>query len=119
MSAAECKVLIVDDDADTRDALVAALTDAGFRVEQAATGTMALECIDRSGVPDVILLDLRMPGMDGAQFLERTRGLGARVIMLTGDSSVRLLQFARKAKLMAKPVDLDELETAVKEACAA
>ena len=118
MSAAECKVLIVDDDADTRDALVAALTDAGFRVEQAATGTIALECIDRS-VPDVILLDLRMPGMDGAQFLERTRGLGARVIMLTGDSSVRLLTFARNAKLMAKPVDLDELETAVKEACAA
>jgi len=38
---------------------------------------------------------------------------------LTGDSSARLVQFARSAKLLAKPIDLDQLEKAVEEACAA
>jgi CheY-like chemotaxis protein len=119
MSASECNVLIVDDDADTRDALASALRDAGFVVEQAASGAQALERMDQGGQPDVILLDLRMPGMDGAQFLERTREAKARVILLTGDSSARLLRFAREATLLTKPVDLEQLEAAVKEACAA
>jgi CheY-like chemotaxis protein len=114
-----CKVLIVDDDEDTREALSEALRDAGFFVEQVATATEALERMDEQGEPDVILLDLRMPGMDGAQFLERTANRRARVIVLTGDSSARLLRFARGAKLLPKPVDLEDLEAAVKEACAA
>ena len=119
MNADPCRVLIVDDDADTRDALADALADAGFLVEQAATGAQALGQMDRSGDPDVILLDLRMPGMDGAQFLERARGTRARVIVLTGEASSRVLSLARNAKVLAKPIDLDQLEAAVKEACAA
>jgi len=119
MSTHGCRILVVDDDADTREALVDALADAGFLVDQAPSGAKALEWIDRNGEPDVILLDLRMPEMDGAQFLERTRGSSARVIMLTADASARLVRFARDAKLLSKPIDLDQLETAVKEACAA
>src|SRR3954465_15077178 len=119
MSAGQCKVLVVDDDVDTREALSSALAEAGFLVEQAANGDEALESISEIGEPDVILLDLRMPGMYGDQFLERARGLRSRVIVLTGDSSARLLRFARDAKLLSKPVDLDQLEVAVKEACAA
>ena len=119
MNADPCRVLIVDDDADTRDALADALTDAGFLVEQACTGAQALQRINQSGDPDVILLDLRMPGMDGAQFLERARGTHARVIMLTGEASGRVLRLARNAKVLAKPIDLDQLELAVKEGCAA
>jgi len=119
MSVAQCKVLIVDDDVDTREALSDALSAAGFRVEQQPDAAKALEHIERHGHPDVILLDLRMPGMDGAQFLERIPDLRSRVVVLTGDSSARLIQFARDAKLLSKPVDLDQLEAAVKEACAA
>ncbi len=119
MSTRGCKVLIVDDDADTRDALAEALGDAGFLVEQVPSGAKALEWIDRNGEPDVILLDLRMPDMDGAQFLERTRGSSARVLVLTGDASARMVRFARDAKLLSKPIDLQQLEAAVKEACAA
>jgi DNA-binding response OmpR family regulator len=119
MNADPCRVLVVDDDTDTRDALADALTDAGFLVEQAATGAQALEWMDRCGDPDVILLDLRMPGMDGAQFLERARDTRARVIVLTGEASARVLSLAQNAKVLAKPIDLDQLESAVKGACAA
>jgi two-component system nitrogen regulation response regulator GlnG len=119
MSAAQCNVLVVDDDADTREALSDALAEAGFAVQQQPSGAEALEHIQQHGQPDVILLDLRMPGMDGAQFLERIVHLRARVIVLTGDSSARLVRFARDAKLLSKPVDLDQLEAAVKESCAA
>lgn len=119
MSARPCRVLIIDDDEDTREALSEALSEAGFLVDQVATAAAALRRIDEGGEPDVILLDLRMPGMDGAQFLERTQLGRARVIVLTGDASGRVLRFARDAKLLAKPVDLEALEAAVKEACAA
>src|SRR2546428_9922937 len=106
MSAAKCKVLIVDDDLDTREALSDALSEAGFAVEQEPTGAQALEHIERQGQPDVILLDLRMPGMDGAQFLERIQDLRARVTLLTADSSARLLRLAPHGKLIANPPDL-------------
>jgi len=119
MSASGCKVLIVDDDNDTREALADALATAGFLVHQACNGQEALDFIGCNGEPDVILLDLRMPGMDGSEFLERTRGSSSRVIVLTGDASGRLLRFARDAKLLSKPIDLEHLEAAVKEACAA
>lgn len=114
-----CKVLVVDDDADTREALADALTYAGYLVEQAGGGRDALERISRSGIPDVILLDLHMPDVNGEQVLDRIRGCNARVILLTADTSARVLRFARDAKLVHKPVGLDELEAAVKEACAA
>jgi CheY-like chemotaxis protein len=117
MRKSECKVLVIDDDFDTREALAAALSEAGFLVEQAEDGKRALERID-DGEPDVILCDLHMPGMDGAEFLDRMRGAAARVIILTGDSSARLTQSAREARLLQKPIDLDQLEAAVKEACA-
>jgi CheY-like chemotaxis protein len=120
MRHSECKVLVVDDDVDTREALATALSDAGFQVEQAENGKQALERIDASDCePDVILCDLHMPGMDGAEFLGHLRATGSRVIILTGDSSVRLTRFAREARLLQKPIDLDQLESAVKEACAA
>jgi DNA-binding response OmpR family regulator len=114
-----CRVLVVDDDGDTREALADALAYAGYLVEQAGGGREALARISESGVPDVILLDLHMPDVDGEQVLEQLRGCSARVIMLTADSSARVLRFARDAKLVRKPVGLDELEAAVKEACAA
>ena len=93
MSVAQCKVLIVDDDVDTREALSDALSAAGFRVEQQPDAAKALEHIERHGHPDVILLDLRMPGMDGTEFLESAGQFRSRVIVLTGDSSARLLRF--------------------------
>ena len=67
-------VLIVDDDADLRDSLAEALVDLGHTPLQAADGTAALALVARGGV-DAVLLDLRMPGMDGMRVLERLRAL--------------------------------------------
>ncbi len=123
MQPTPCRVLVVDDDKDTREALADALVSAGMLVDQASDGGEALERMMSGEAPDVILLDMHMPGIDGAQLLERLRktpgGYKARVILLTGDTSARVMRFATEAKLLRKPIDLDELEAAVKDACAA
>jgi DNA-binding NtrC family response regulator len=119
MSAKPCKVLVVDDDADTREALTTALSEAGFHVEAVDGGEQALDWLKAKGEPDVILVDLWMPQMTGKQLMEQLQVENARVIVLSGDSSARLVRFAREARLLSKPVDLEQLEAAVKEACAA
>ena len=65
-------VLIVDDDAALREGLAETLADLGHRAEQAADGEAALRRIARGGV-DAVLLDLRMPGLDGMEVLRRLR----------------------------------------------
>jgi CheY-like chemotaxis protein len=65
-------VLVVDDDKDIRDSLAQILEEEGFEVSAAENGQLALEAIGRS-VPDVMLLDLMMPVMNGWQVLEALR----------------------------------------------
>ena len=65
-------VLIVDDDDALRDGLAETLEDLGHRPEQAADGAAALARLARGGI-DAVLLDLRMPGMDGMEVLRRIR----------------------------------------------
>ncbi len=66
-------ILIVDDDTALREGLAEALADLGHHPEQAATGEAALARVERGGI-DAVLLDLRMPGMDGMEVLRRLRG---------------------------------------------
>jgi PAS domain S-box-containing protein len=81
------RVLVVDDDADTRVVLEEYLREAGFEVTTARHGKEALEKINGE-TPDAVLLDLLMPVMDGMTFLEHLRAeprhLGLPVIVLTG-----------------------------------
>lgn len=70
---AECpRVLIVDDDPLTRDVVRAVLEDATYVVDVAVDGTQALDVV-RERAPDVVLLDVMMPGMNGFQVAERLR----------------------------------------------
>jgi CheY-like chemotaxis protein len=63
-------ILLIDDDPDIRDVVVEALTGEGYRVQAAANGVEALALLrDPSPRPDLILLDLMMPVMDGGAFL--------------------------------------------------
>ena len=68
----EIDLLIVDDEADFRRAVSRALSRRGFRVSEADTGQRALEIV-RASPPDIMVLDLRMPGMDGIETLRRLR----------------------------------------------
>jgi CheY-like chemotaxis protein/nitrogen-specific signal transduction histidine kinase len=72
-SNANAVVLIVDDDPEVRNVVRAALHKEGLRTAEAANGRAALDWMDANPVPDLVLLDLMMPEMDGFQFLERTR----------------------------------------------
>jgi CheY-like chemotaxis protein len=61
-------ILVVDDDRDVRNVLTLLLQAEGYRVATAANGRDALDYLNRGGHPDLILLDLMMPVMDGFRF---------------------------------------------------
>ncbi|MDB5162459.1 MAG: DNA-binding response regulator VicR [Candidatus Saccharibacteria bacterium] len=65
------KVLVVEDEKDLNDAYFTILSSVGYDVTTAFNGQEALDQIEKAGDPDLILLDLRMPIMDGIGFLEK------------------------------------------------
>jgi CheY-like chemotaxis protein len=67
----QAKILVVEDDVDLNDAYRMILSSAGHDVLVAYSGKEALEVIEKKGDPAVMLLDLRMPVMDGIEFLKR------------------------------------------------
>lgn len=66
-------VLVVEDHDETREAVAMLLEDAGFRVATVANGADAIEFLESESAPDLILLDLDMPILDGWSFLEIRR----------------------------------------------
>jgi len=79
------RIVLVDDDDSFRESLGLNLEDEGFSVVSFSGGTAALEHFEAGGAADVILLDWRMPGMDGPEVLRRLRRIGTTtpVIFLT------------------------------------
>ncbi len=105
---------MVDDDRAVRDALRRVLTLAGYDVETAEGGAEAIEAVVRS-VPDAVVLDVGMPGIDGLEVCERLRRLGNRVpiLMLTArvEVSDRIAGLDAGADdYLVKPFDNDELK---------
>jgi two-component system chemotaxis response regulator CheY len=118
-------VLVVDDDADTREALRYALTGEGHEVAEAADGQAALVFLRTTPVRWVVLLDYRMPSVDGAavlemvaadSFLARRHAYIALTAAVQLDASVEPLRAALGTPLVLKPFDLDELLGAVAQA---
>lgn len=102
-------VLVAEDDAPTRSFLVAALTDEGYRVSAAADGKAALErCAELK--PDIVVLDLSMPLVDGFEFLRR-RGpdCSAPVVAMSAAFRRHELRGFTVAAFVAKPFDLHVL----------
>jgi len=112
------RVLVVDDDRAVRDALRRALTLAGYEVQLAQGGEQALELVVQ-GVPDAVVLDVGMPGIDGLEVCRRLRRLGNRVpiLMLTARDAVsdRIDGLDVGADdYMVKPFDVGELKARIR-----
>ena len=107
------RVLVIDDDADARDLVTRNLTREGFEVRGAASGDAGLD-LTRSWHPDVIVLDVMMPGRDGWSVLAELKAdpaLAAIPVILSTMLENRELGFAMgAADYMRKPVDWDRLE---------
>jgi DNA-binding response OmpR family regulator len=111
------RILVVDDEEPVRDVLSEYFSGQGYTVDTAETGTDALAAIDRAH-PDLILLDIRMPGVDGIEVLRKIRVLdpGLPVIMVTANEDVALARETLKIgafDYVAKPFDFGYLDRAV------
>jgi len=120
-AAAHCPVLIVEDDADLREMMAQLLTLEGFQAATVANGREALEYLHSSEhKPDVILLDLMMPVMDGWEFRRKQQSdphvADVPVIVLSALDQSRASDVAADA-FLKKPLDFDRLLQLVRNYC--
>jgi CheY-like chemotaxis protein len=119
-AAAHCPVLIVEDDADLREMMAQLLTLEGFRAETVANGRDALEYLQRGDRPEIILLDLMMPIMDGWEFRRRQRADPAvadvPVVVLSALDATRATDLDETA-FLKKPLDFERLLQLVRRYC--
>jgi len=111
-------ILIVDDEAGVRGSLGAVLRDEGYSVEVAESGEACLETVAQR-IPDLILLDIWLPGMDGLATLERLRErrVDSQVIMISGHASVEAAVRATKLgafDFIEKPLSIEKTVLAVR-----
>jgi signal transduction histidine kinase/ActR/RegA family two-component response regulator len=114
----KCRVLVVDDDADTLEATSWVLQDLGQAVEVAPSGPEAIRRFEAGERFDVVLCDIGMPGMNGWEVAERIGSIapGTRILMLSGwaleiapgDTRRRLV-----AGVLAKPISVEDLRKAI------
>ena len=124
------KILIVDDEASVRESLQVIL-GRSYEVETAASGERALEMLrheaeehddeDNHTLPDLILLDVMMPGIDGIELLKQIRSEHPviQVVMLTASKAVKTVVQAMKIgaiEYFNKPFDVDELLSYIEQA---
>jgi DNA-binding NtrC family response regulator len=114
------KILIVDDELSVRNSLREWFLEDGFAVETAEDGNAALQRM-HSGPFDIVIIDLKMPGMDGITLERRIRQIDkdAAIIILTAFASVETAVEALKLgafDYVTKPVDPDELSNTVRNA---
>jgi len=105
------RILVVDDDPDLRELLFTALADEGFEVVPASNGEEALGLL-RTFRPDVIVLDLMMPVMDGWQFAKELKARDEDIPIVLLSAARDLKAHAREmnaADVIAKPFELSEL----------
>jgi two-component system, NtrC family, response regulator AtoC len=104
-------ILLIDDDVAALRAIGAFFEQRGWDVYREMTGETGLVTFDRT-LPDVVLLDLNLPGIDGLDVLEQLRSRDTTVILLTGQNDVELAVTAIRAgaeNFLVKPADLEHL----------
>jgi DNA-binding response OmpR family regulator len=116
------KILLVDDDNDILTSLQAAFEPTGAIIETASNGNKAVELAERNQ-PDVVILDMMLPGRSGFMVLEKIKAKKPRnakpfVIMITGNSGARHKMYAESqgvSEYFTKPVKLDKLISAAEK----
>jgi two-component system, chemotaxis family, chemotaxis protein CheY len=107
---AQRTVLVVEDDAEVRDLCAQVLVDEGYAVHAASDGVSGIAQLDC--MPDVIVLDLAMPRMDGWEFMRRLRAVAGHeqtpVLLLTATSSSGVALAGAQA-ILRKPFVVDAL----------
>jgi CheY-like chemotaxis protein len=116
-SAAEYRVLVVDDDPVVRRLVRKALGSEGYTVRTAAHGDEALRHV-AAGLPHVVLLDVQMPVMDGREFARCLKDADPRPPIVTMSAAPRRAADIGAAADLAKPFDLDDLLAVVASCCA-
>jgi DNA-binding NtrC family response regulator len=116
----KAKVLVVDDEKLVRWSLEQKLSRDGYEVETAATGEEGLDRLRQDG-HDVVLLDMRLPGMDGVRVLQEIKKLGRdiAVIVITADTGVaRAVECMRLGahNYLCKPFEFDEVRVELEKA---
>lgn len=105
-------ILIVDDDPEVREILAETLAEFGYGVTQAGSGEEALPMLDSRPDIDLVITDVRMPGMSGLELVEqaRARKAGLKVIVISG----YFLPQAIPVRFLKKPFHMHELASAVR-----
>jgi len=115
-------VLIVDDDPDIRDAVGECLRYEGYDVHSAADGRDALDRLEYGLRPDVILLDLMMPVLNGFDVLEalksRPEWKSIPVVIVSANRGYEAEDLSGAVSILRKPVNVDRLIAAVEQAVA-
>lgn len=113
-------ILIVDDDKNTREAVVNALSH-DYITYTASNGQKAMDILNEHGDIDLVLTDLMMPEMDGIELLEKIHSINndVTIVMITGYSTIESAVDAMRKGVydyITKPVDLNKLEITIKNA---
>jgi len=117
MKVPTARILVIDDNLTVVDILAAALGEEGYGVLSAVTSDEGLKLFILSQ-PDLVLLDIALPGMNGIDMLKRIRSIAptARVVMVSGTADVMLARLALELGALAyvdKPFDLAYLKRVV------
>lgn len=112
-------ILVVDDQLGVRRLLYEAFNEQGFRVEMAANGPEALDMIGRER-PDVILMDMKMPGMSGLEVLRvlKDQDWEPKVILMTAYGELEIVSEAMAlgvTEYVTKPFDINEVRNMVRK----
>lgn len=113
------KILIVDDQYGIRILLNEVFQKEGYQTFQAANGFQAIDIVVNDK-PDLIVLDMKIPGMDGIEILKRVKQIdkSIKVILMTAYGELDMIQEAKQLGALmhfAKPFDIDELRNAVRK----
>ena len=116
-------MLVVEDDSEIAEALQRSMRLEGYEVRLAGDGAEGLE-VARSFSPDLVVLDLGLPGVDGIEVarMAAARTPGLRIMFITGFAAVALSEGSRApegAKVLSKPVHLREIVSEVERMIAA